>query len=634
MEKLNQWMLAAILTISGAMVTGLTSCTNEIDNPVTLVTPEPEPEQQLSKYTIQEIRLAVQGGWIDEVMYSLTDQVKLYDIYEGGKCDVYDLSTTEVPEGAEVWDGETDPSLLDPSILDAGTTTEEVSVVQYSGTWTVTNDLSKVSFVEKLNLDDYELMGALMLKTEMLFDEDSQFKALGGRVEKNDTLAVLIDKEDDELLIIDTDDINLLINLYETGMITGGDAVTTRAGGSTQTSEEIEKKIKEITNDKNYQRLLQPFLSAEGLNMSDWMGQFYKGLNPRLCDISIPGARGAMTGFYTDSSVKDMMNEKTQYLAILNQWAQGVRFFDLGAFAHRYKLPQSANYEYDDPVFSGAGFPPLLWTAMLSLKALLEKYPTETAIIMFDRPLNDQNYSDSYLKYFNNKADGYKEVSQLLHNAMVENNNITIVNYAPGIRLNDCRGKIVVMNCIDDEFRADGAKLGLNLKTKLSPWTLGTNGNSGMCDFPNGESAMIYEQIFKDYALEGNAEPTAKLDAISKAWYYAKRQTQSESPVWIFNYAAGCLVNPAPSSGTRPTYRNYSFNSFYANPHVERLLRKNIGYKTGIVVLDFVGKNGRGSGTNCEFDCKGAIAPLYIALNNFYLVKGRRISLDEGDTAK
>lgn len=635
MEKLNQWMLAAILTICGAMTMGLTSCTDSIDNPVTPVTPEPEPEQQLSKYTIDEIRLAVRGGWIDEVMYSLTDQVKLYDIYEDGKCDVYDLSTTEVPEGAEVWDGETDPSLLDPSLLDAGTTTEEVSVVQYSGTWTVTNDLSKVSFVEKLNLDDYELMGALMLKTEMLFDEDSQFKALGGRVEKNDTLAVLIDKEADELLIIDTDDINLLINLYETGMITDGDAVATRAGGSTQTSEEIEKKIKEITDNKNYQRFLQPSLSVEDLKLSDWMGQFYKGLNPRLCDLSIPGARGIFTATYFRNENKDMMNEKIQYSFVTDLWKHGVRFFDLGAFDHStFSTPESANYEYDDPLLNDpSGFRTLVFF-MVTLKIALEEHPTETAIIMFNRPLNDQNYSLSYLKHFNNKADGYKEVTKLIHDVLAEYADITIMDYAPGIRLNDCRGKIVVMNCIDEEFMADGAKLGLNLYTRWSPWTLAAKSKGGMLRFPNGESAKIYEQTYKDYALEGNTEPTVKLDAISKTWDYAKGEPDVEAPVWVFNYAAGCLVNPAPSNGTRPTYRNYSFNSFYANPHVERLFRNNIGRKTGIVVFDYVGKSGRGSGTNSEFDCKGATAPLCVALNNFYMVKDHSISLDEGDTVK
>lgn len=97
---------------------GLTSCTDSIDNPVTPVTPEPEPEQKLSKYTVEQIRNEVMGLSLDPVMYAYSDMMKLYDIDEDGQCAVYELSTVEVTEGAEEWDGESDPSLLDP-----GTTT-------------------------------------------------------------------------------------------------------------------------------------------------------------------------------------------------------------------------------------------------------------------------------------------------------------------------------------------------------------------------------------------------------------------------------------------------------------------------------------------------------------------------------
>lgn len=52
MRKMNLWMLAAILTFSGAMMTGLSSCTSEVDNPAT-----PQPSQ-LAK--------AIVGEWIIE----------------------------------------------------------------------------------------------------------------------------------------------------------------------------------------------------------------------------------------------------------------------------------------------------------------------------------------------------------------------------------------------------------------------------------------------------------------------------------------------------------------------------------------------------------------------------------------
>ena len=596
-KKISNLMLAAILTICGTIA--LTSCTSEIDNPVVPVQPEEPMEQDVSKYSVDQIAATVQGCSVDPVMFVFTNQVRLYDIDADGSCDVYDLTLNE----------EDDPS------------DEDVNVIAYKGTWQVTNDLRRLHFVDALDLEGYDLMGGLMLQTEMQFDEGSKFKALGGGVEVKDTLAVLRDTEDGELLFIDRNDADFLAYLSEAGLIQDSGNARTRAENSPLSNSEIEKKIKEIVGNENYRHLLQPILRFSNIDLSDWMGEFYKGLNPRICDMTIPGSHLSLSYLERESNYESLSFSRLQFLNLEKQWANGVRFFDFGSFCisgnkvEPFSFEPMAGYGEDD-----------LKTHLGTLKNLLKAHPNETAIIMFDRYLSDQNYFSPVYEILNLLPDKGKLIYERLQSELKD---ILVMDYAPGIRLNDCRGKVLIMNRHDEDV--EGCPLGLNLR---DAWPPATTGNEAVISFPNGEKGKVYVQALKNYYVEGKAAPKEKLDAVDRAWDYAKRMTGSAEPVWVINYAAGCLINPQPAQNTSPEYMNSPYNAFYLNPHVERLIANQVGdNKGGIILFDFVGKNGRQC-RDSEFDCNGFAAPVYTTINNFFLVKHHKISLDEGDLVK
>ena len=593
-------MLAAILTISGAMT--FVSCTSEVDNPIVPVQPEEPTGQDVSQFPIAQIAAEVQGLSVDPVMFVFTNQVRLYDIDADGKCNVYDLTENKDSLG-----------------------NEEVSVIQYSGTWKVTNDLSRLHFVDALDLEGYDMMGGLMLQTEMQFDDDDEFASMFGTVEVKDTLAVLRDTEDGELLFINRNNTQFLANLYETGMIDDSGKSATRAATRALSSSDIEKKIKEITGDENYRQLLQPVMFKGAIYMSDWMGNYYKGLNPRVCDMSIPGSRLSTTYYIADYKANltpYMFMSKTQYLDIEKQWKQGVRFFDFGAFMLRSDALYPASYEHF--IIHGSD----LKIYLGEIKRLLKEHPGETAIIMFNNHLNDFKYqfemfAEIYGAYSNRAEQIYQYLQDEMKDCMVE-------NYAPGIRLNDCRGKVLVMNRHEEDLK--DKPIGLHL-TPL--WPAGTTVAEGLVKFPNGDNGKVYVQAIRDYYVEEGAEPKEKLKAIDKAWNYAASINGSAEPVWVINYAAGGRTDKQPTSTESIDYRNNSYNAFYANARIEHLVCSNIGAnKAGIIVFDFVGKDGRGLCNCINFDCKGFAPPIELAMNNFHLVNRHTISLDEGDMVK
>ena len=66
---------------------------------------------------------------------------------------------------------------------------------------------------------------------------------------------------------------------------------------------------------------------------------------------------------------------------------------------------------------------------------------------------------------------------------------------------------------------------------------------------------------------------------------------------------------------------DYADNSKNMNPVVESWISKNLGKKTGIVILDFAGSSSF-SGTSL-----GGMTSRMVAMNNYYLVQKRSISL-------
>ena len=142
---MKKWMRAAILTLCGTLSLAMTSCTEE-DNPSN---PVENPDQ--SKYTLEQLQTIAHGAWLDEMQLTATDNVRLYNIDDNGQCDIYDFANNDEEEEDE---------------NDNATT--------YTGTWSVTRDLSKLHFIDQLNISGFELIGGLMIQVKMKIDENAE----------------------------------------------------------------------------------------------------------------------------------------------------------------------------------------------------------------------------------------------------------------------------------------------------------------------------------------------------------------------------------------------------------------------------------------------------------------------------
>ena len=592
MRKLNLWMLAAILTISGAMMMSLASCSSEKDNPVEPVNPN-QPEKT-SKYTVEQIKNEVMGLSLDPVMYAFTDMMKLYDLDEDGQCAVYELTEYKMGVEEEVTEDELGTE------TETETGKEVVSVVQYEGTWKVTNDISALGFTDSLDLEGYDLMGTLMLDTKMVFDEDDATPTLMAgedgkpfELQVPDTIAVLRDTEDGEIFFINRSNVMLIVALSDMGLISDGTENAARALTRAASSDAINQKIEEIAKDERFRTF--SFDEFDGnIDLNDWMGVFYKDLNPRICDMTIPGAAAVPSAYIPDGPDPIVGHLKRQFFNIEELWAKGVRYFDLGNCFYTINHPL-AFYDTEHKYFNNYITFEL---AIYRLKRLMEKHPTETAIIMFEEQEPDEKYQN---------VAGY--IYRMLYRQIGDR---MLTDYGPDLRLNDCRGKFILMCHIehpDEEY-----PLGLNLH---SIWS--KNGvKQANITFPNGQKGRFMVHNTSKTSLDA-----VKRDRIMQATKAASESAGSTEPQWFINNLAGAYV-------MGPGEYNYSHNAYYHNYPMLTFYPSRYS-KMGIVVMDFVGYEGRGINKYLDYGCHGSMAMAFVMSKNYYSVRNHTISLDEGD---
>ena len=214
MKEMKNWMRAAILTLCGTLSLAMTSCTEE-DN---ASNPVENPDQ--SKYTLEQLQTIAHGAWLDDMQLTSTDNVRLYNIDDNGQCSIYDFANND-EEGED----------------------ENDNATTYTGTWSVTRDLSKLHFIDQLNISGFELIGGLMIQVKMKVDESAEpyktFAANGFKyeVEVKDTLAMLLNQQTGDMAFIDRNDANLIALIIETGQFS--DKAATRAASKTSLEERI-----------------------------------------------------------------------------------------------------------------------------------------------------------------------------------------------------------------------------------------------------------------------------------------------------------------------------------------------------------------------------------------------------------
>ena len=343
-------------------------------------------------------------------------------------------------------------------------------------------------------------------------------------------------------------------------------------------------------------------INSKKLDNADYIGRYYKGLNPRICDMSFLGAGGAATSYLTKDLGKEKLSDyKRQFLTIRQLWNLGVRYFDLGTI---YKGDNDRIYFYDEDMkFIYPGVKPD--QIFQELSDLLKEHPSEVAIIMLDQApkLDNKTMQDVSLSIYNDLKNvlGIDRIA---------------VNYGPDLRLNDCRGRIIVMNNYETP-QADIAR-GACMHNVWSE-----DVKTGEIEFPGGKKAKGTVQAYNTVPLLSN---TLKTNKIVNALQIANESAKSVEPHWVLNHVAGRYGIPEMAM-------RYNVNATMSNEHIGHVLLNRKYAKTGIMVVDYVGIT-QTINKIIPIPPHGVdlIAPIIGA--NYYASKNHLISLAEGDVVK
>jgi hypothetical protein len=240
------------------------------------------------------------------------------------------------------------------------------------------------------------------------------------------------------------------------------------------------------------------------------------------------------------------------------------------------------------------------------LSQLLNEHPTETAIIMLDQApnLDNKQMQEVALGIYNqlNEAFGADRLA---------------MNYGPNLRLNDCRGKLIVMN--NCEAPLSETKMGVCMRDLWIKAVI-----TGEIDFPDNGSAM---GIVQANTFVGISSIDEKISQMRTTLEFADRSAKSIEPTWVINHVCG-------REGFPGMVMTYLLNASSMNESFTYILMDRNHSKTGIVVADFIGINHEHEDALITINPNGVnfIAP--IIGTNYYASKNHLISLDEGDVVK
>lgn len=533
------WLLAAILTLSGTMLT-LASCSDKEDTTPTLT-----PEEQLKKDVV--------GAWIDTTAVELFGYAKFIELREDQTVDL--VIVKPVDNGDGVYDEK-----------------DLVGTVG-SGTWKPIPNMKD----HWSDPGEEITLNAIALETKI-----QGYEQLGIQY---DTL--LVEKVDDGLLCLFTEEVDMLAELDKSGFLDDMESTAfTRSGfwdalkklikvAAVKTGlYDISKNLLALLNTLGH-TVLKVMEGPDGIrvdpDLSDWMGSTYpRGQKDvKICNISMMGTHDTFT--YTMSGLLGAVTGKTQKYDIPTQWALGVRCFDvrinelepLDFITTAYQGGRGILGIYHGPISLNKR----LSSGIEEIVDCLKKHKNETAIAI--------------LKFENHETDENKsEVDKILQ----EYKDYIVMDPRPGLTLDQCRGKLIIIQRY--ESPAD-----ISHYIRATNWPqsgraeLVFSGNDSwkeplyvqdIYEIPKGKSRDQYYEIKK---------------AGLKACFDDSANPQQPG-TWHFNHESGYVG-----------VINYAVNAKNIIPWIEDYLNKDVMKDkcAGIVVTDFVGAHG--TYDFARFDC-------------------------------
>ena len=284
--------------------------------------------------------------------------------------------------------------------------------------------------------------------------------------------------------------------------------------------------------------------------------------NTFVGQLSIPGSHDAGTGHGVNKifgifsgSTYAVTQEKT----LTQQWNSGIRAFDLrpavdGSRLRIYHGIVSTNLYLDD--------------ALSTLCSLLDSNPTEVCIVV----IRHETEGDD------NNSNWASMMKTLLTSSPT---NSHAVNYNPMAKLDDVRGKLIILSRDNYDTNPVGGY--------ISGWGFNPNfaNQQGGRISGVGTQGKLYVQDYYDTSASG--APATKTASIERMLQFSCSENTSPS-IWVINQTSGYSKTASILSNTVATSDGYRDNAQTQNQAAINYINSHQG-STGIVLMDFSGED-------------------------------------------
>ena len=291
-------------------------------------------------------------------------------------------------------------------------------------------------------------------------------------------------------------------------------------------------------------------VAAQSYNGLKWMARLSD--EQPIASLSIPGTHDAATGegLYFSSTLG-----VTQTLTLGEQWASGVRAFDL-----RPAVCDTAVHIYHGPLRTKVSFSQALDT----LLSRLEQNPSEFAIVLLREESDSENEKEHALWP---SAVG----------KIIEDSGDKAAIFAPEMTIGEARGKML--------FLTRNAYSGTEKGARIRGWNHSKDGttNAQIVSCTDGATARLQVQDF--YATTDEEKQRDKEHTIAK---HLSLAADAPAGVWSINFASGYSTTQFGCSSIATTH-GYKVNAERVHPTIIDHLSKNKNKHWGIIFMDFAG---------------------------------------------
>lgn len=334
-------------------------------------------------------------------------------------------------------------------------------------------------------------------------------------------------------------------------------------------------------------KAFQDLQDATGIKQTDyshWIGDIYGNSNPRICDMNIPGSHDTFTynaSLLPNTAVTVLINDvtkayaKCQTLNLDEQWKVGIRSFDV-----RFKKD---GYIYHGPCCCRIS----VQEALDGIYDKLQQNPDETAIVFLQA-----------------EGDKNKEVYDKIVEIMSKNKGKVVATPKPDMRLNDCRGKIIVFQEWDLDNNDPEHRVAPTMESLYNRYGI------SKLNFYDGKEKTTARVFYQNKCQAEELDlPTefwaAKKNMMTECFKETAATKGKSEPVWAVNQASGNV-------GGLRINMSYTKNANHMNPFTFSYVVNNKEKKMNIVTMDFAGSDDKEYG----FHCNGKRLPEAIVLSN------------------